>query len=190
MRRVPTWPVYVLGTLPAIWLIWAGLTGRLGVDPVKVMEHRAGLWALQFLIASLCITPLLRYGRINLLKFRKALGLLAFGYLVLHLLIWVLLDLQLRWGQIGADLVKRPYIVVGFVGFLTLIPLAATSWQGAVKRMGTQAWQRLHRLVYVAVILGAVHFAMQEKVWTLEIIAYLVIATGLVAARVLWVRRW
>lgn len=187
---MPTWPVYVAGTLPGLWLIWAGLTGQLGVDPVKAMEHRAGLWSLQFLIASLCVTPLMRFARVNLLKFRKALGLLAFGYLVLHFLIWMLLDLQLRWGQIGADLVKRPYIAVGFVAFLLLVPLAATSWRGAVKRMGSKAWGRLHRLVYVSVILGAVHFAMQEKVWGFEIAAYLAVAVGLVASRLLWIRSW
>ena len=187
---MPTWIVYVLGVLPGVWLIWAGVTGRLGVDPVKAMEHRAGLWSLQFLLASLCVTPLMRFARINLVKFRKPLGLLAFGYLVLHFLIWMVLDLGLRWSEIGADLVKRPYIVVGFVGFVLLVPLAATSWQGAMRRMGATAWNRLHRLVYVAVLLGAVHFVMQSKVWTLEIALYLAAAVGLVALRLTWIRRW
>ena len=154
------------------------------------MEHRAGLWSLQLLLASLCVTPLLRYARVNLIKFRKVLGLLAFSYLVMHFLVWMLLDLQLRWGEIGRDLVKRPYIVVGFVGFLLLAPLAATSWQGAMKRMGMQSWQRLHRLVYVAVVLGAVHFVMQAKVWTFEVMAYLVLALVLVGVRALWIRKW
>lgn len=173
-----------------MWLFWAAATGGLGVDPVKAMEHRAGLWALQFLLASLCVTPLMRFARVNLVRFRKPLGLLGFGYVVLHFLIWMFLDLGLRWAEIGADLVKRPYIVVGFVGFLCLVPLAATSWQGAVRRMGATAWQRLHRLVYVAVILGAVHFVMQEKVWTMEIVTYLAAAICLVAARLAWIRRW
>ena len=189
-RRVPTWPVYVLGVAPGLWLFWAAVTGRLGVDPVEAMEHQAGLWSLQLLIASLCVTPLLRFGRVNLVKFRKPLGLLAFGYLVMHLLIWMLLDLQMRWAQIGTDLVKRPYIVVGFVAFLLLVPLAATSWQGAAKRMGPVAWQRLHRLVYVSVVLGAAHFAMQSKVWTVEVVAYLAVTTALVALRLTWIRRW
>ena len=189
-RKVPTWVIYVAGVLPGIWLVWAGVTGGLGVDPVKAMEHRAGLWSLQFLLASLCVTPLMRFARLNLVKFRKALGLLGFGYLVLHFLIWVVLDLQLRWGEIGADLVKRPYIVVGFIAFLALVPLAATSWQGAMKRMGATAWQRLHRLVYLSVVLGAVHFVMQSKVWTVEIAAHLAIAVGLVALRLAWLRRW
>ena len=189
-RKVPTWVIYIAGVVPGIWLVWAGVTGGLGVDPVKAMEHRAGLWSLQFLLASLCVTPLMRFARLNLVKFRKALGLLGFGYLVLHFLIWVVLDLQLRWGEIGADLVKRPYIVVGFIALLALVPLAATSWQGAMKRMGATAWQRLHRLVYLAVVLGAVHFVMQSKVWTFEIAAYFAIAVGLVALRLAWLRRW
>ena len=187
---MPTWPVYVLGTLPGVWLIWAAIAGRLGVDPIEAMEHQAGTWSLQLLLASLCVTPLMRFARINLIKFRKALGLLAFGYLVLHFLVWVVLDLQMRWGQIGGDLVKRPYIVVGFVAFLLLVPLAATSWQGAVRRLGVTTWQRVHRLVYLAIVLGAVHVVMQAKVWTVEVTAYLLAAIALVSLRILWIRRW
>lgn len=190
LRRVPIWPFYVAGILPGVWLFYAGITGALGVDPVKVMEHRAGLWGLQFLMASLFVTPLCRYARINLIRYRKVLGLLGFGYVSLHFLIWLLLDLQLRWGEIGTDLVKRPYIVVGFVAFLALVPLAATSWQGAIKRLGAQTWGRLHRLVYLVVILGAVHFVMQSKVWTTEVIVYLTVSLCLVAMRGLWIRRW
>lgn len=189
-RRVPTWPVYVVGLLPLAWLIWATFTNRLGVDPVKTLEHDLGLLSLRFLLASLLITPLLRFGRVNLLKFRKALGLLGFAYLVLHFSVWLLLDLQLRWGEIGTDLTKRPYIVVGFIAFLALVPLAATSFQRAVRALGAQTWARLHRLVYVAVILGAVHFVMQEKVWTPESLFYLVAATFLVILRLAWIRRW
>ena len=189
-RKVPTWPVYVLGALPGAWLIWKAVVVGGYIDPVKALEHELGLLSLQFLLASLTITPLLRFARINLIKFRKALGLLAFGYLVLHFLTWLLLDLQLRWGQIGADIVKRPYITVGFAAFLLLIPLAATSWQGAIRRMGAQAWGRLHRLVYAAILLGAVHFIMQEKVWTPESLAYLTAAIVLVGMRLAWIRRW
>ncbi|MGB3406587.1 MAG: protein-methionine-sulfoxide reductase heme-binding subunit MsrQ [Jannaschia sp.] len=189
-RKVPTWPVYVAGMIPAAWMTFAVLTNRLGVDPVKTLEHELGLWSLQFLLASLCVTPLMRFGRINLLKFRKSLGLLAFTYLALHFLVWLFLDLQLRWGLIGSEIVKRPYLTIGFAAFVLLIPVAATSWQGAIKRMGAQAWGRLHRLVYLAVILGAVHFVMQEKVWTTESLFYLAFGVVLVALRLVWIRRW
>lgn len=189
-RRVPTWPVYVAGLIPAVLLVYAVLTNQLGIEPVKKLEHELGELSLKFLLASLCITPLLRFARINLIKFRKALGLLAVIYLTFHFLVWLILDLQLRWGLIGAEIVKRPYLTVGFAAFLMLLPLAATSWQGAVRRMGALAWARLHRLVYPAVILGGIHFVMQEKVWDAESLVYLGLAIGLVGVRLAWIRRW
>ena len=184
-RRVPSWVVYAGGVLIIAWEIVRGVTS---IDPVESLEHGLGMLSLQFLLASLLVTPLLRFGRINLVKFRKALGLLAFGALVLHLVVWIALDLQLRWGLIGAEIVKRPYLLVGFAAFLLLLPLAATSWQGAVRRMGAQAWGRLHRLVYPAILLGAVHFVMQEKVWSAEALLYLTAATILVSLRFVWIR--
>lgn len=189
-RRIPTWVVYVAGMAPGAWLIWQTIFAGAYIDPVKALERQLGLLSLQFLLASLAVTPLLRFARINLFKFRKVLGLLAFGYLVLHFLTWLTLDLQLRWGAIGADIVKRPYLTVGFAAFVLLIPLAATSWQGAIRRMGTRAWGRLHRLVYVAMLLGAIHYVMQERVWTPESLAYLAGAIGLVGLRAFWIRAW
>ena len=189
-RKVPSWAIYVLGSIPGAWLFWEAIVLGRYVDPVEALELQLGMLSLQFLIASLAITPMLRFARLNLLKFRKAFGLLAFGYLCLHFLTWLTLDLQFRWAMIGAEIVKRPYLTVGFVAFLLLIPLAATSWQGAIKRMGARGWGRLHRLVYVAVLLGAAHFVMQEKVWTVESLLYLTVASGLVAMRLLWIRLW
>ncbi len=173
----------MLGGLAA----WNGLTA---IDPVERLSHEFGMLALRFLLASLCVTPLLRFARINLTKFRKALGLLAFGFLTIHFLVWVLLDLGLRWNLIGAEIVKRPYLTIGFAAFVFLIPVALTSWKGAIRRMGAQSWGRLHRLVYPAVILGGVHYVMQEKVWTNESLVYLATAVGLVGIRLVWIRRW
>jgi sulfoxide reductase heme-binding subunit YedZ len=189
LRRIPEWPVYIIGVVPPSWLLWQGLSGGLGVDPVKAMEHQMGLWALQLLLATLAITPIMRFAKINIFKFRRPLGLLAALYVLLHLLVWVVFDLQMRWAQVGADLIKRPYIIVGFVAFVLLIPLAATSWTGAARRMGARAWRRLHMLIYVILPLGAVHFVMQEKVWGLQAITYLTLAMGIVALRLLWIRR-
>ncbi|UWQ18536.1 sulfite oxidase heme-binding subunit YedZ [Jannaschia sp. M317] len=187
IRKLPTWPVYLGGLALAVWLVFAA--GQ-SIEPVETLEHSLGIWSIRFLLASLCISPLMRFARLNLIKFRKALGLLGFGFLTGHFLVWLLLDLQLRWGLIGAELAKRPYLTVGFAAFLLLIPLAATSWQGAIRRMGAQAWGRLHRLVYVAVILGGGHFVMQEKVWTTESLIYLGLAIGMVSLRLIWIRRW
>ncbi|MBM2575850.1 sulfoxide reductase heme-binding subunit YedZ [Jannaschia sp. Os4] len=192
-RKVPTWVVYLAGTAWAAWIFVSALITpdmTVQADPAKYLEHRYGIVSLQLLLAGLCVTPLLRFARINLIKFRRALGLLAFLFLALHFLVWLVLDMALRWSEIGADLVKRPYIVVGFVAFLLLIPLAVTSWNRAMKAMSSVAWQRLHRLVYVAVVLGAVHFVMQEKVWTTESLIYLALAVGLVGLRATWIRRW
>ncbi|TFL19179.1 sulfite oxidase heme-binding subunit YedZ [Jannaschia formosa] len=187
-RKLPTWPVYVLGLVPGGVVAWNGVTAV--ADGVDVLLHGFGELGLQFLLASLVVTPLLRFARINLVKFRKALGLLSVLYLSLHFAVWLLLDLQLRWGLIGSEIVKRPYLTIGFAAFVMLLPLAATSWQGAMRRLGAAGWARLHRLVYPAVILGGIHHVMQEKVWLTEALVYLAAALLLVGLRGLWIRRW
>ncbi len=187
-RKIPEWPLYFIGFLPAGWLLYQGIIGNLGGDPVEALEHELGLLALQFLLATLTITPLRRYAGLNLLKFRRPLGLLGFGYVCLHLLTWVALDLALRWGQIWEDLTERPYIIIGMTAFLLLLPLALTSTKKSIRRLG-QNWTKLHRLSYVAVILGGLHFVMQEKVWSIESFVYLALAISLVGMRYLWLKR-
>jgi sulfoxide reductase heme-binding subunit YedZ len=172
LRRVPTWPVYVLGALPPLWFLWLGLTGGLGVEPIKELEHRLGLLALQMMIATLAVTPLRRFTGVSLIRFRRALGLLTFYYIVCHLLVWLILDVGLL-GQIWADIVKRPYITVGMAAFVLLVPLAATSSNRAIRWLGPQRWRRLHQLSYLAAILGAVHFVMLTKGFQIEPLAYL-----------------
>lgn len=172
LRRVPTWPLYPLGAVPAlVWFLLA-LGNRLGADPVRALEHEYGLLALQLLVAALCVTPLRDLTRINLLRFRRAIGLLAFFYAAIHFLVWLTLDLQLHWGRIGADLVKRPYIVLGFTAFLMLVPLAATSSNAAIRRLGPQGWRRLHWLAYPATALAAIHFIWLVKAWPPEPLLY------------------
>lgn len=183
-RRVPTWVVYTLGALPLAFLVWGAVAGGLGVDPVKAIEHQLGELGLQFLLASLTITPLRRFG-FNLIKFRRALGLLAFGYVALHLVAWVWLDMGLRWGEMAADLVKRPYVILGMIGFVVLVPLAVTSTNAAIRRLGPLGWRRLHRLAYVAVLAGAAHLVLLSKVWSVEVLIYAGLAVLLVALRLL-----
>jgi sulfoxide reductase heme-binding subunit YedZ len=183
-RRVPTWVVYVLGLVPLGFLVWGAIFGGIGPDPVKAIERGLGLRGLQFLLASLAITPLRRVG-LNLLRFRRALGLLAFIYVSLHLVAWVWLDMGLRWGEMAADLTKRPFVILGMIGFLAMVPLAATSWNGAIRRMGAAAWNRLHRLAYVAILAGVIHLALLSKVWTTEILVYLSLGLGLLVLRLL-----
>ena len=188
LRRVPVWAVCGLGLVPLAVLVWRGLSGGLGIDPVKTLEHQLGLTALQLLLAGLLVTPLRRWTGVNLIRYRRAIGLLAFLYAALHLLVWLWLDLQLRWPEIGADLVKRPYVIVGMLGFACLVPLAMTSNGWSVRRLGAAAWQRLHRLAYVAVLLAALHYLLLVKVWSAEPVLYALAAAGLVALRWLWRR--
>ncbi len=183
-RRLPTWPVYLAGALPFALLLGGAVMNRLGADPVKTLELELGIWGLRFLIASLAITPLAQFG-LRLVKFRRALGLLGFFYILLHFVVWMALDLALRWNLIGAELVKRPFIVVGFAALVLLVPLALTSWNGAIRRMGAAAWKRLHRLAYAAILAGGVHFVMIGKVYTVESLVHLAIILGLLALRLL-----
>lgn len=188
LRTLPAWPIYIAAPLPIAWLYYQGLNGGLGVDPVKVIEHQIGLWALQLLILGLAITPLRRFTGISLLKFRRAVGLAAFFYVVAHLLTWLVLDIQFLWDQIGRDILKRPYITIGMAAFALMIPLAATSFNRAVRRMGAAAWSRLHKLTYAVVALGAVHYVMVVKGWQVEPILYLFAVVALLATRIRWNR--
>lgn len=186
LRGVPPAAIYLLGALPALWLVTRGLTGGLGPDPVKALEHALGLHALQFLIAGLCITPLRRLTGVSLLRYRRALGLLGFAYVLLHFAVWLGLDLQLRWSEIGRDIVKRPYVTIGMLGLVLLLPLAATSSDSALRRMGAVAWRRLHLLTYPAVLAGALHYVMLVKAWPREPLVYLGLVLALLAIRVVW----
>lgn len=183
-RRVPTWVVYALGLVPLGFLVWGAIFGGIGPDPVKAIERGLGLRGLQFLLASLAITPLRRAG-LNLLRFRRALGLLSFLYITLHLVAWVWLDMGLRWDEMVGDLTRRPFVILGMIGFVAMIPLAATSWNGAIRRMGAAAWARLHRLAYVAILAGSIHLALLSKVWTTQILVYVFLGLALLALRLL-----
>ncbi|MDC0738042.1 protein-methionine-sulfoxide reductase heme-binding subunit MsrQ [Cognatishimia sp. SS12] len=181
LRKIPSGLIYTLGALYPAWLFGLALTGQLGVDPVKALEHQMGEAALQLLIAGLAITPLRQHLRLNLLKFRRAIGLLAFFYVLLHLLIWLVLDVQIL-GQIWADILKRPYITVGMAGFVLMLPLALTSNNLSLRKLGPH-WRRLHRLTYVVAILGGLHFVMLVKGFQLTPLIYLGVILALLALR-------
>lgn len=170
-RRVPVWALYLVGGAIPAYLLYLGLTGGLGPEPIKALEHELGKLALKFLIIGLAITPLRKHLGVNLLKFRRAIGLLAFFYVALHLLVWLVLDVQIP-GQIWADIIKRPYITVGMGAFALMIPLAATSNNLSVRRLGPK-WRRLHKLTYAVAVLGAVHFILLSKGLQLEPVIYL-----------------
>jgi len=181
LRRLPIWAVYCAGLIPAPILLYMGATGGLGVEPIKALEHELGEMALKMLIAGLMITPLRQYGGLNLIRFRRAIGLMAFYYVCFHLLVWLVLDVQVP-AQIWADIVKRPYVTIGMLGFVLLIPLAVTSNNWSIRRMGP-GWRRLHKTVYVAALLGAVHFVMLRKGFQIEPLIYLAIILWLLLLR-------
>ncbi len=172
LRRLPVWPVYALGPLPAAWLFWQALQGQLGPDPVRMLELAYGQYALKFLAASLAVTPLRRLVGLNLVRFRRALGLLAFCYALAHLAVWLFIDLR-DLTLIGQDILRRPYITIGMGAFLLMLPLALTSSRAAIRHLGATRWQRLHRLVYPLALLAAMHFVMVRKGWQPEPLLWL-----------------
>ena len=150
--------VFILCAIPAGQLAYDAYTGDLGVNPIETITRFTGSWSLIFLLTSLSVTPLRRLtGRNELIKFRRMLGLFAFFYASLHFATYIGLDLFFDFKAIGKDIVKRPYITVGFTAFVIMVPLAITSTAGMIRRLGKR-WQKLHRLVYLAAIAGVIHF--------------------------------
>lgn len=181
--------LYWLGLVPAVWGFYLGFTNQLGPNPITELEHLLGIWSLRFLIAGLAVTPLRQIGGPNLTRYRRVLGLLAFFYATLHFAVYVILDQGLNIDAIWADILKRPYITIGMLAFLILIPLAATSNNAMVRRLGGEAWRKLHRWVYAAAALGALHFLILVKSWPVEPIIYTAIVAGLLLLRLFPLRR-
>ncbi|MBP2239280.1 sulfoxide reductase heme-binding subunit YedZ [Sinorhizobium kostiense] len=176
------WAVYALGLVPAALAFYLGATGQLPGNAVKEFEHLLGLWALRFLIATLAITPIRDLFGLNWLRYRRALGLLAFYYVLMHFLAYMLLDQMLRLQAIAADIARRPFITIGMTALVLIIPLALTSNNWSIRRLGPR-WNKLHRLAYVIAAAGAIHFAMAVKVVGPEQMLYLALVAALLAWR-------
>ncbi len=180
-RRIPAWPIYSVSLGYAGWLLWLGIDNQLGAEPVKALEHLLGEAALYLLVAGLAITPLRRWVGLNLLKYRRAIGLACFFFVSCHLLTWAVLDVQ-RLNEVWADIVKRPYITVGMAAFVLMIPLAVTSNNLSLRRLGS-AWRKLHKLTYLIAVLGAVHYLLLVKGWQLKPMVFLAVIVILLALR-------
>jgi sulfoxide reductase heme-binding subunit YedZ len=151
--------VFVLSLLPFAWLFYGALTDNLGANPAEYLSRATGDWTLRFLCLTLAVTPLrVMAGLPTLQRFRRMLGLFTYFYVVLHFLAYGWFDQGFDLGEIAKDIAKRPFILVGFTAFLLLTPLAATSFNRAVKALGAKHWQALHRLVYLIAGLGILHF--------------------------------
>ncbi len=181
---------FVLASLPFVWLVFAAFADRLGANPAEALIRSLGDWTLRFLVLVLAITPLrVSLGWPALLRLRRMVGLFVFFYACMHLLAYAWFDMEFDLAGIAADVVKRPFILVGFLSWLLLLPLAATSFNRAIRALGARRWQLLHRVVYVIASLAVLHFFWMRagKNDFAEVAVYAVILGSLLAWR-LWRR--
>lgn len=175
--------VFCLCLLPLGIIVWQGFHGTLGANPIEELTHRTGEWALRLLLVTLAVTPLRQITGLNwMIRFRRMLGLYAFFYATLHLVTYVWLDQYFDWSEIVSDVVKRPYITVGFAAFILLIPLAVTSTQWMIRKL-KRRWALLHRSVYLIGLLGVIHFFWLVKADFREPIIYATILSMLLVYR-------
>jgi sulfoxide reductase heme-binding subunit YedZ len=175
---------FIASLLPLLWLGYGAFSGSLGANPIEAITRSLGDWALRFLLLTLTVTPLRKLSGWRWpLRLRRMLGLYAFFFVLLHLSSYIVLDQFFYWPEIWGDIVKRPYITIGMACFLLLIPLAVTSTNGWMRRLGRN-WLRLHKLVYPIAIGAVLHNLLLAKVITLEPLLYAVILGVLLLARV------
>ena len=188
LRRVPAWLIYVATTIWAAWMFYLAATNQMGPEPINALEREYGAMGFKLLIAGLAVTPLRNWTGINLIKFRRALGVTTFFLILAHFVVWAILDVQ-TFARVWTEIVKRKYVTVGMAAFVLLIPMALTSNNIAIRRMGPLAWRRLHKLVYPIAILAGIHFLWLVKGIQLEPIVYMGIIGALLASRLKWVRK-
>ena len=173
--------------MPVGWLAIRAARGGLGADPIREIENELGLSALIFLIAATACSPARRlWGWTWAMRVRRELGLFAFGYALIHFLTYMLLDQFFDWNGILQDILQRPFITVGFSALVLLTPVAITSTNGWVKRLGFARWQRIHWLVYPAAILAGVHFVWRVKLDVRQPLAYALVIGVLLFLRITW----
>ncbi|MET0534516.1 MAG: protein-methionine-sulfoxide reductase heme-binding subunit MsrQ [Steroidobacter sp.] len=191
IRRFIKPALFFLCALPLLSLVWAafGIGGAsLGANPVERIQDTFGQWGLRFLVITLAVTPVRDWFNLPwLVQLRRMLGLYAFFYVLLHFLTWLILDQGLYWSGVLVDIGKRPFITIGFAALVLLIPLAVTSTNGMMRRLGKR-WKKLHRLIYVISLLAVWHYYWQVKSDVTEPLIYLAIVLGLLGWRIWKVR--
>jgi len=179
--------VFTVCLLPFAWIVWRSLNNDLGTNPIETLNRYTGDWTLRFLLITLTITPLRRISGWHwLIRLRRMLGLFAFFYASVHFLSYALIDQYFNLPEILKDVAKRPFITVGFASFVLLIPLAITSTNAMVRRLGGKRWQRLHRLVYFIALGGVVHFLWLVKSDIREPMIYALMLAALLGYRLWW----
>lgn len=174
----------IVCALPLLWLIWRAFNADLGANPIEALIRQLGVWGLNLLVAGLALSPLaklLNWPRLN--RLRRPVGLMAFFFVCLHLLSYLALDQFFDWNAILKDILKRPFITIGMVGFILLIPLAVTSFNAMIRTLGGRVWKNIHRLIYLIVALGVAHYYLMLKADKTQAIIY-----GLIVATLLLVR--
>lgn len=182
VRKTPSWTMYIVLLIPGGALFGSVLQDP-GPNPVENLEHGLGEFALRILVLGLLITPLRDTFNLDLIKFRRSIGLMAFFYVFAHLVVYLLLDKQLMWDPIIKDVTQRPYIMLGVVSFLILLSLAITSNSWSIRKLGPVAWRKLHWWVYAACFLGVAHFSLLKKTWQAEPLIYFGIFVVLIGYR-------
>jgi sulfoxide reductase heme-binding subunit YedZ len=186
MQRLLKPLVFVLCLVPLAGLIFIVLTGRTSANPAEDILLTTGIWALRFLLATLTITPLRRLtGWNRLIQYRRMLGLFAFFYASVHLASYIAFDRFFVFGEILADIAKRPFIMAGMTAFALMVPLAVTSTKGWIRRLGRR-WQRLHRIIYISALAASLHFIWKVKVVIGEPVYYALFLAVLLGVRVIW----
>ena len=176
--------VFAASLGPLAWLVWLAFNGGLGANPIELINRYLGEWALNFLLLSLALSPLSRLpGMRKAVSYRRMIGLFAFFYVCMHLSSYVILDQFFDWAAIWKDIVKRVYITLGMGAVLMLIPLAITSTNKAIKRLGAKRWKALHRLVYPAAVLAVIHYIMMVKADLREPLIYAAVLAVLLGLR-------
>lgn len=177
--------VFLLCLVPLGILLWQGYHNDLTLNPIEYVEHRTGDWILRFLCITLAITPLRKILRLpELIRYRRMMGLFAFFYAILHFSTWLGVDRFFEWKLILDDIGKRPFITVGFTGFVLMIPLAITSTAGWIRRLGGKRWQMLHRAIYITAVCGVVHYYWLVKSDVRKPVEYGAIVAALLAWRI------
>lgn len=186
MQKAAKALVFLLCLVPCLWLVFRTLTGRLGINPVEDLELTTGIWAFRFLIMTLTVTPVRRItGWNRLIQYRRMLGLFTFFYVCLHFAIYIGIDESFAWDFIVKDVVKRPFITMGFTAFVLMIPLALTSTKGWIRRLGRR-WQALHRVIYICAICASIHYLWKVKVMIGSPVYYAAIVGVLLGFRLVW----
>ncbi len=186
MQKVAKVLVFLGCLAPFAWLVIRALTGRLGINPVEDLELTTGIWALRFLVFTLLVTPVRRLSGWNrVIQYRRMLGLFAFFYASLHFAVYIGVDQFFAFGFIVKDVVKRPFITMGFTAFVLMVPLAVTSTKGWMRRLGRR-WQALHRLIYISAICAGVHYLWKVKVMIGSPVYYAAAIGILLAFRLVW----